>query len=187
MIQKVSYATLFIIVINIVVAVLLPEDKMMRYAAYSISSEEFSFMQLLTSMWIHNGYVHLAINLFVLWSFGDLLEKIIGSQRFFFLYMVCGIVGVLIVSLVGTPLPVVGASISIMGIMTGLAIVEKDAQILLLFMVPLKIRVVLVLFVAIEILSLIFFPESKFSHVGHLSGVFVTLLLWRVNKFVYYG
>lgn len=46
---------------------------------------------LLTSMFMHGGFAHLFINMFVLFSLGMMSEKIIGRKRFFWFYMLSGI------------------------------------------------------------------------------------------------
>ena len=48
---------------------------------------------LVTSCFLHGSILHLAMNLFLLWQIGPLLERAIGSARFFPLYLVSGIAG----------------------------------------------------------------------------------------------
>jgi len=56
----------------------------------------------LTSMFMHGGFFHLAVNMFVLFSLGNFCERIIGRKRFFWFYMVSGLLaGVAFVSLAG--------------------------------------------------------------------------------------
>jgi len=45
----------------------------------------------LTSMFMHGGFAHLFINMFVLFSVGGTMEKIIGRKRFFWFYIISGI------------------------------------------------------------------------------------------------
>jgi len=47
---------------------------------------------LLTSMFMHGGIFHLAINMFVLFSLGSLCEKIIGRKRYFWFYLFSGLI-----------------------------------------------------------------------------------------------
>ena len=46
---------------------------------------------LLTSMFLHGGWMHLGGNMLYLWIFGDNLEKVMGHARFLIFYLVCGI------------------------------------------------------------------------------------------------
>ena len=48
---------------------------------------------LVTACFLHLSILHLALNMLVLWQVGPLLERAIGSARFFPLYLVAGIVG----------------------------------------------------------------------------------------------
>ena len=47
---------------------------------------------LLTSMFMHGGVLHLFVNMFVLFSLGNLCEKIIGRKRYLWFYLISGIV-----------------------------------------------------------------------------------------------
>ncbi len=62
---------------------------------------------LLTSMFMHGGFAHLLINMFVLFSLGGLCEKIIGRKRYIWFYILSGIFAgllfVLLAKFFGTP------------------------------------------------------------------------------------
>ncbi|OQX83340.1 MAG: hypothetical protein B6D63_06370, partial [Candidatus Latescibacteria bacterium 4484_7] len=47
--------------------------------------------QLVTYMFIHGGFWHLFLNMFVIWIFGTTLESVWGSERFVKYYFVCGL------------------------------------------------------------------------------------------------
>src|SRR5574344_784461 len=49
------------------------------------------YWQPLTSIFSHGGIAHLGMNMFVLWQFGNMLERFIGAKRFITLYLVTGI------------------------------------------------------------------------------------------------
>lgn len=51
------------------------------------------FETLVTSCFLHGSILHLGMNLFLLWQLGPLLERAIGSARFFTLYLAAGIAG----------------------------------------------------------------------------------------------
>ena len=76
---------------------------------------------LLTSMFLHGGWMHLGGNMLYLWIFGDNLEKVMGHARFLLFYLVCGIVAGLAHILVscGSSVPTVGASGAISGVLGG--------------------------------------------------------------------
>jgi membrane associated rhomboid family serine protease len=76
---------------------------------------------LLTSMFLHGGWMHLGGNMLYLWIFGDNLEKVMGALRFIIFYLVCGLAASLahIVFGPGSNVPAVGASGAISGVLGG--------------------------------------------------------------------
>ena len=76
---------------------------------------------LITSMFLHGGWMHLGGNMLYLWIFGDNLEKVMGHARFLTFYLVCGIAAAIahIVFSGGSSVPTVGASGAISGILGG--------------------------------------------------------------------
>ena len=58
---------------------------------------DFHFHQFLTYMFMHdsssfnNGFMHIFFNMFALYMFGSLLEKVMGMKRFILFYLVCGL------------------------------------------------------------------------------------------------
>jgi membrane associated rhomboid family serine protease len=76
---------------------------------------------LLTSMFLHGGWMHLGGNMLYLWIFGDNLEKVMGHVRFLIFYLVCGVAAGLahIAFNARSNVPTVGASGAISGILGG--------------------------------------------------------------------
>jgi membrane associated rhomboid family serine protease len=76
---------------------------------------------LLTSMFLHGGWMHLGGNMLYLWIFGDNLEKVMGAARFITFYLVCGLAASFahIVFGPGSGIPAVGASGAISGVLGG--------------------------------------------------------------------
>ena len=76
---------------------------------------------LLTSMFLHGGWMHLGGNMLYLWIFGDNLEKVMGAVRFLIFYLVCGLAASFahIVFGSGSNIPAVGASGAISGVLGG--------------------------------------------------------------------
>lgn len=56
-----------------------------------IQSPEFKPYQLVTHLFMHGGFLHLAFNMFALWMFGRILESVWGPKRFFIYYFVTGL------------------------------------------------------------------------------------------------
>jgi len=65
-------------------------------------ASEFNPAQLFTYMFMHDssGFTHVFFNMFSLWMFGSLLERVLGSKRFLFYYISCGIGAALVQELV---------------------------------------------------------------------------------------
>lgn len=57
---------------------------------YYIESPAFKPFQLLTYMFLHNGFTHLFFNMFALWMFGSVIERALGAKRFLLYYISCG-------------------------------------------------------------------------------------------------
>jgi rhomboid family protein len=76
---------------------------------------------LLTSMFLHGGWMHLGGNMLYLWIFGDNLEKVMGALRFAIFYLACGLAASFahIVFGPGSSVPAVGASGAISGVLGG--------------------------------------------------------------------
>jgi membrane associated rhomboid family serine protease len=76
---------------------------------------------LLTSMFLHGGWMHLGGNMLYLWIFGDNLEKVMGALRFVLFYLLCGLAASLafIAFGAGSNVPAVGASGAISGVLGG--------------------------------------------------------------------
>ncbi len=58
---------------------------------YFPRSEHFMPVQILTHMFMHGNFLHLFFNMFALYMFGGVLERVWGPKRFFIYYMICGL------------------------------------------------------------------------------------------------
>ena len=76
-------------------------------------------LTLLTSMFLHGGFMHLAGNMLYLWIFGDNIEDILGKPVFLLFYFICGIVAALSQALPNpsSQIPMIGASGAISGVL----------------------------------------------------------------------
>ena len=107
------------------------------------------YWQPLSSIFSHGGIAHLGMNMFVLWQFGNMLERFIGAKRFITLYLVTGILTSLLSFLyifyVDVGVNLVGASGAICAILGFYAYFVKEERkgivtwILLISVAPLLI------------------------------------------------
>ena len=76
---------------------------------------------LITSMFLHGGWMHLGGNMLYLWIFGDNLERVMGAAKYAAFYLICGIAAGLahILFAGGSSVPSVGASGAISGVLGG--------------------------------------------------------------------
>ena len=121
-----------------------------RFPAFLAGHASFnvSFLPLVTSMFLHSGFLHLAGNMLFLWIFGDNVEDFFGHIGYFFFYLACGIgAGLLHVFFnFYSAIPAVGASGAISGVMGAYMLLYPRARILtLVFIFPLPVPAVVFL------------------------------------------
>ena len=85
---------------------------------YGVVPAYFSWMTVLTSMFMHGGWLHFAGNMLYLWIFGDNVEDRLGHGRFAIFYIGCGAAAALgqMATSPMSSLPMVGASGAIAGV-----------------------------------------------------------------------
>ncbi|HEU5136007.1 MAG TPA: rhomboid family intramembrane serine protease [Steroidobacteraceae bacterium] len=88
---------------------------------------------VLTSMFMHGGFWHLAGNMLYLWIFGNNLEDAMGHLRYFLFYVLCGTAAVFaqVLPNPGSIVPMVGASGAISGVLGGYLLLFPRARVLL--------------------------------------------------------
>jgi membrane associated rhomboid family serine protease len=76
-------------------------------------------LTLVTSMFMHGGWLHLIGNMWFLWVFGDNVEDCLGHGRYVFFYLVCGAAAALAQAAIApsSTVPMVGASGAIAGVL----------------------------------------------------------------------
>jgi len=74
---------------------------------------------ILTSMFLHGGWMHIIGNLWFLWLFGNNVEDSMGRGRFLVFYLLCGVLAAFaqVIAEPSSPVPMVGASGAISGVM----------------------------------------------------------------------
>ncbi|MBZ5620922.1 MAG: rhomboid family intramembrane serine protease [Acidobacteriia bacterium] len=88
-------------------------------AAYALVPEHFQLVNVLTSMFLHGGWMHVLGNMWFLWIFGDNIEDILGHTKYLGFYLLCGVVAAMtqVVFSFYSRVPMVGASGAIAGVM----------------------------------------------------------------------
>ena len=97
------------------------------------------YTTLVTSMFLHGGFLHIASNMLYLWIFGDNVEDRLGHLRYLLFYFLCGFAATAahLYFNWGSPVPSIGASGAIAGVLAGYLLLFPSASIrTLLFLGP---------------------------------------------------
>jgi membrane associated rhomboid family serine protease len=126
--------------------------RLLHPAAYGYNRLE-GLVTLITSLFLHGGFVHLFGNMIYLWVFGGAVEDALGHARYLLFFIACGIVGSITHTILfpHSPIPSIGASGCIAGILGAFLVLRPRARILTVF--PL-----VVYWAMAEIRAVIFLP-----------------------------
>ena len=130
--------------------------------------------RLVTYQFLHADTMHLLFNMIGLYFFGTMLERTFGSKRFLIFYLVCGATGGIVYPiLVGIhllpPLPLIGASGAVFGVIVAAAILYPKTRVLLFFVIPVSLAVIAGLFIGISILNFLR-GDNAGGECAHLAG-----------------
>lgn len=207
-----------IIVINVLVMIMtyLNEDFMYEhFALFYPTSQFFRWWQPVTHMFMHGGFWHLFFNMYTLFIFGSVLERVWGTRKFLIFYFVTGLgaaaihTGVEWIQMqswltqaaegsmaaqsaihVLKLTPTVGASGAIYGVLMGYAMLYPDSVLTLVFPpISMKAKWFVLIFAAIELLTGVTGTGGGIAHFAHLGGLifgFLLILYWK-KKHTLYG
>ena len=209
--SNVPTVTKNLIIINVIVfiATLVNENLMTTaFALYYPTSPNFHWWQIITHMFMHGGFWHIFFNMYTLFIFGCVVERIIGSKKFLLFYFICGLGAVGLHFLVQyfqmqsymeaaaagsaaayqsiamiKSIPTVGASGAIYGVLIGYAMLFPESKMTLIFPpVTLSAKWMVVGFAAIELLTGVTGWASGVAHFAHLGGMLIgwlLILFWK--------
>lgn len=144
---------------------------------------------LISSMFLHGGFLHLAGNMLFLWIFGNNVEDAMGRVRFIFFYVACGLAATLvyIAQNPDSTVPLVGASGAIAGVLAAYALAFPRARVYTLFwfivfirIIPLPAWVVIGFWFLMQIGNL--GTGGQVAWVAHVGGFITGLVLWPVLR-----
>lgn len=200
-----------IIIINIMIMIMtsLNEEFMVeKFALFYPTSPFFHWWQPVTHMFMHGGFWHLFFNMYTLYIFGSVLERVWGPKKFLIFYFVTGLgaaaihTGVEWIQMQGwlaqaaegshsalmaihslKMTPTVGASGAIYGVLMGYAMLYPDSILTLIFPpISLKAKWFVLIFAAIELLTGVTGTGGGIAHFAHLGGLIFGYILIRVWK-----
>ena len=93
-----------------------------------------AYLTVITSMFLHGGFMHLLGNMLYLWIFGNNVEDAMGHVRFMFFYLLCGIAAVAgqVLQNPASEIPMIGASGAISGVLGAYLLLYPHARVLVL-------------------------------------------------------
>ena len=171
-------------------------------------ASDFHVWQFVTYMFLHGGFTHILFNMFALWMFGSVIERVWGPQKFIFYYILCGVGAGLTQELVqyadysiqgmaayqyvdmgGTRITTeayinlwttIGASGAVYGILLAFGMLFPNERLFIIpFPFPIKAKWLIVGYIAIELFSAMTGPGDGVAHMAHLGGMLFGFLLIR--------
>lgn len=164
---------------------------MINFALWPIGAYDglFAPWQLISYGFLHGGLMHLFFNMFGLWMFGRVIEEVLGQKRFLLYYMVCvvgaGLTQLATLALLDPlqPIPTVGASGGVFGILLAFGMMFPNARIMLLIPpIPMTAKWLVVGYGALELFFGVTGTRAGVAHFAHLGGMafgFALIWYWR--------
>lgn len=198
-----------IIIVNIVMLVVTMLNRPLMYEKFALwfpASPFFEWWQPVTHMFMHSGFFHLFFNMYALYVFGSVLERVWGPKKFLLFYFVTGLGAALVhtgvqwieyqsaMDMLQSALqpaesdimavrniifvPTVGASGAVYGVLLGFAMLYPDTILRLWFPpIALKAKWLVIIFGAIEIVLGITSTGAGIAHFAHLGGLIFGFIL----------
>ena len=173
------WVTFLLIAVNLVVflcEISLNEREAVQFiSAYGLVPARFSWAAAVTSMFLHGGWLHIIGNLWSLWIFGDNVEDRMGHGRFLVFYLLAGLLGNLAqtMAMPDSPIPLIGASGAIAGVMGAYLVLFPHSRILVLIFLLFFVDIVEI--PAVFFLAFWFLMQlvSGFGQLANLAGASV--------------
>lgn len=201
-----------LLIINVIMylaTVLIGDTMYEKFSLFYFSSPFFKPYQLVTHMFMHGGFTHIFFNMYTLFIFGNVLERVWGGQKFLFYYFVTGIgaallhLGVMYLQLGGYAqsgdfagiqsillTPTVGASGAIYGLLLAYGMLfPNNIMQLIIPPIALKAKWFVIIFGALELLLGLSGRGGNIAHFAHLGGMifgYFLIIYWKKNNRMYY-
>ncbi len=162
----------------------------LNYAAIPLFITDGQYLTtLVSSAFLHGGWLHLGGNMLFLWIFGDNIEDRMGHGRFTIFYLLCAVLATLahVAAAPDSATPLVGASGAIAGVLASYLITFPKARVRVLLIIIIFIRLIYVpAFVVIGGWAIIQFLSAPASlgndgggvaYFAHIGGFIAGLIL----------
>ena len=152
--------------------------------------EDFQPWQVVTYAFLHGGFGHIFFNMFALYMFGSDVERLFGSRFYLGYYFACVVAAAIshltVTFLMGSPpVPTVGASGGIYGLLLAFGMYFPHRRVMLLFPpIPMSARTFVILFGALELVLGVTGTAAGVAHFAHLGGMLGgwLMILYRRKK-----
>jgi membrane associated rhomboid family serine protease len=152
-------------------------------------------LTLLSSMFMHAGWLHLGSNMLYLWIFGDNVEDRFGHYKFMLFYLLCGLAATFaqLAFSVGSDIPNLGASGAIAGVLAGYLLLFPRGQVRVLQgtrVIPMSALIVIGLWFVLQLVSGLGSLASTaqtggvayMAHIGGFVAGLILALLFRGSR-----
>jgi len=147
----------------------------------------FAPWQLVSYSFLHGSVLHVAFNMFALYMFGGMVERVFGARRYLMYYFACVVSAALtqlaFAALSGGVYPTVGASGGVFGLLLAYALYFPNNRVMLLFPpIPMRARTFVLFYAAIELFLGVTGTQEGVAHFAHLGGMiggFALLRYWH--------
>ena len=147
---------------------------------FGLVPAEFALSSLVTSIFLHGGWLHVVGNMWYLWIFGDNVEDRLGHGRYLVFYLLCGVIAGLAQTVVSPDsyIPTIGASGAIAGVMGAYFVLYPQSRVLTL--IPLFIFIEIVEIPAVFFLGFWFLMQlfSGAGSIAHTTGSQGGIAFW---------
>ncbi|MFB6226904.1 MAG: rhomboid family intramembrane serine protease [bacterium] len=140
---------------------------------------------LVSYQFLHGGFFHILINMFILWMFGTEVERLWDEFSFLQFYLVCGLaagMAMVVVNYGRSPeslIPVVGASGSIFGLLGAFGYYWPDREVFIMGIFPMKTKYFIMFIAGFELLISISETQLGVANIAHLGGLGMGLIYVR--------
>ncbi|HTE44968.1 MAG TPA: rhomboid family intramembrane serine protease [Gemmatimonadaceae bacterium] len=161
-----------------------------NYLSCAIDREPINVLTPLTSMFLHGGWGHLLGNALFFWVFGNNIEDSMGPGRFLMFYLLCGLIaaGTHILVQPASPVPTVGASGAISGVLGAYLILYPRVRVnmfFFLFVFAIPAWIVLIYWFGVQVATAYMTPvrsdvSSGVAVWAHIGGFVAGMLLIKL-------
>jgi membrane associated rhomboid family serine protease len=138
-----------------------------------------------TYLFAHVGVAHLLANMYGLFLFGPRVERELGTKKFTWFYLLCGLGGVVFQMLFIRSGTLIGSSAAVFGVMTAYAMQWPDDEVYLMFVLPMRVRTLVVGLVVFNLVMGVAATGPtggvNIAYIAHAGGVIAAYIYLRMS------